>query len=80
MSWLPVVLTGVGAAIGAPLRYLTDRAIQARHDTVFPWGTFTVFTTVPRRLPTLRLAVPVEQLKRRTDLLFGKLVELPVTW
>lgn len=39
-----------------------------------------VFTTVPRRLPTLRLAVPVEQLKRRTDLLFGKLVELPVTW
>jgi CrcB protein len=31
-----------GAAIGAPLRYLGDRAIQARHDTVFPWGTFTV--------------------------------------
>jgi CrcB protein len=31
-----------GAAIGAPLRYLTDRAVQARHDTVFPWGTFTV--------------------------------------
>jgi fluoride exporter len=31
-----------GAAIGAPARYLTDRAIQARHDTVFPWGTLTV--------------------------------------
>jgi CrcB protein len=31
-----------GAAIGAPLRYLSDRAIQARHDTVFPWGTFAV--------------------------------------
>ncbi len=31
-----------GAAIGAPLRYLTDRAIQTRRDTVFPWGTFTV--------------------------------------
>lgn len=42
MSWLLVVLTGAGAAVGAPLRYLTDRAIQARHDTVFPWGTFTV--------------------------------------
>jgi CrcB protein len=28
--------------VGAPLRYLTDRAVQARHDTVFPWGTFTV--------------------------------------
>ena len=31
-----------GAAVGAPLRYLGDRAIQSRHDTVFPWGTFTV--------------------------------------
>ncbi|MEV7235328.1 fluoride efflux transporter CrcB [Streptomyces sp. NBC_00873] len=39
MTWLLVI---VGAAIGAPLRYLTDRAVQARHDTVFPWGTFAV--------------------------------------
>ncbi|MFJ6434371.1 fluoride efflux transporter CrcB [Streptomyces sp. NPDC091416] len=39
MSWLLVI---IGAAVGAPLRYLTDRAVQARHDTVFPWGTFTV--------------------------------------
>nr|WP_203613652.1 fluoride efflux transporter CrcB [Streptomyces rochei] len=31
-----------GAMVGAPLRYLTDRAVQARHGTVFPWGTFTV--------------------------------------
>ena len=35
-------LVVAGAAIGAPLRYLSDRAIQARHDTVFPWGTLTV--------------------------------------
>ncbi|GAA1372446.1 fluoride efflux transporter CrcB [Streptomyces beijiangensis] len=39
MNWLFVVL---GAAIGAPLRYLADRSVQKRHDTVFPWGTFTV--------------------------------------
>lgn len=39
MNWLLVAL---GAAIGAPLRFLTDRAVQARHDTVFPWGTFAV--------------------------------------
>ncbi|MEU6759194.1 fluoride efflux transporter CrcB [Streptomyces sp. NPDC046685] len=39
MNWLLVVL---GAAVGAPLRFLTDRAVQKRHDTVFPWGTFTV--------------------------------------
>jgi CrcB protein len=37
-----VLLVIVGAAIGAPLRYLADKAVQARHDTVFPWGTFTV--------------------------------------
>ncbi len=32
----------VGGAVGAPLRYLTDLLVQARHDSVFPWGTFTV--------------------------------------
>jgi CrcB protein len=32
----------LGAALGAPLRYLVDRVIQARHDTLLPWGTLTV--------------------------------------
>jgi CrcB protein len=36
------LLVALGAMLGAPARYLTDRYIQARHDTVFPWGTFTV--------------------------------------
>jgi CrcB protein len=39
VNWLLVI---VGAAVGAPLRYLTDRFVQARHDTAFPWGTFAV--------------------------------------
>lgn len=39
---MTVLLIALGAAVGAPLRYLADRAVQARHDTVFPWGTFTV--------------------------------------
>ncbi|KAB8195280.1 fluoride efflux transporter CrcB [Nonomuraea phyllanthi] len=39
---MTVVLVVVGAALGAPLRYLADRAVQARHDTVFPWGTLAV--------------------------------------
>ncbi|MFC7815215.1 MULTISPECIES: fluoride efflux transporter CrcB [unclassified Streptomyces] len=39
MNWLLVV---TGAMVGAPLRYLTDRAVQARHGTPFPFGTFTV--------------------------------------
>lgn len=37
-----LVLVMLGAAVGAPLRYLTDRAVQRRHDTIFPWGTFSV--------------------------------------
>ncbi|MFF8783731.1 fluoride efflux transporter CrcB [Streptomyces sp. NPDC015125] len=39
MNWLLVV---AGAMVGAPLRFLTDRYVQSRHDAVFPWGTFTV--------------------------------------
>ncbi|MGB5795439.1 MAG: fluoride efflux transporter CrcB [Mycolicibacter algericus] len=38
MTWLLVI---AGASVGAPLRYLTDRFVQVRHNTVFPWGTFT---------------------------------------
>jgi CrcB protein len=36
------LIVAAGAAVGAPLRYLTDRAVQSRHDSLFPWGTFTV--------------------------------------
>jgi CrcB protein len=36
------LLVVLGAAVGAPLRYLVDLAVQARHDSVFPWGTLAV--------------------------------------
>ncbi|HKE66555.1 MAG TPA: fluoride efflux transporter CrcB [Micromonosporaceae bacterium] len=39
---MTVLLVVVGAIVGAPMRYLTDRAVQARHDSVFPWGTLAV--------------------------------------
>lgn len=39
MTVLAVLL---GGAIGAPLRYLADVFVQSRHDSDFPWGTFTV--------------------------------------
>ncbi len=39
---MTLVLVMLSAAVGAPMRYLTDRAVQSRHDTAFPWGTFTV--------------------------------------
>lgn len=37
---MTAVLVFLGAAVGAPLRYLTDRLVQSRHDSLFPWGTF----------------------------------------
>ena len=39
---MTVALVLVGGAVGAPLRYLVDLAVQSRHDSVFPWGTFLV--------------------------------------
>jgi CrcB protein len=39
---MTLLLVLAGAALGAPARYLVDRAIQARHRCGFPWGTFTV--------------------------------------
>lgn len=37
--WLLVL---AGAAVGAPARWYVDGLVQSRHDSVFPWGTFTV--------------------------------------
>jgi CrcB protein len=42
VSALAVLSVALGAAIGAPLRYVVDRAVQTRHGRRFPWGTFTV--------------------------------------
>jgi len=50
VNWL---LVAAGAAVGAPLRYLTDRFVQARHNTTFPWGTFTANVLGSRMLGAL---------------------------
>lgn len=39
---MTLLLVLLGAAVGAPLRYLIDLLVQSRHDSVFPWGTLTV--------------------------------------
>lgn len=39
---MTVLLVLLGGALGAPARYLTDQAVQRRHGTSFPWGTWTV--------------------------------------
>lgn len=36
------VLVMVGGAVGAPLRYVTDLAVQRWHGGRFPWGTLAV--------------------------------------
>jgi CrcB protein len=37
-----LLLIAIGAAVGAPVRYLTDRWTRARFGAVFPFGTLAV--------------------------------------
>ncbi|MGH3451338.1 MAG: fluoride efflux transporter CrcB [Haloechinothrix sp.] len=39
---MTIVAMLLGGALGANLRYLTDRRVQRWHDSTFPWGTLTV--------------------------------------
>ncbi|WP_345345367.1 fluoride efflux transporter CrcB [Rhodococcus olei] len=39
---MTVLLVLLGGAVGAPARFLLDRTVQSRHDSVFPWGTLSV--------------------------------------
>lgn len=39
---MTVLWVALGAAVGAPLRYLADRGVQRIHPSTFPWGTFAV--------------------------------------
>ncbi|WP_052867270.1 fluoride efflux transporter CrcB [Streptomyces niger] len=68
MNWLLVI---AGAMVGAPLRYLTDRAVQARHDTVFPWGTFAVNVVGSLVLGLLTGAVAAGAASSQVQLLIG---------
>lgn len=68
MNWLLVV---AGSMVGAPLRYLTDRAVQSRHDSVFPWGTFTVNVVGCLVLGLLTGAVAAGAAGSRLQLLLG---------
>ena len=39
---MTALLVVLGAAVGAPTRYLADLWVQSRHTTRYPWGTFVV--------------------------------------
>ncbi|RDG36244.1 fluoride efflux transporter CrcB [Streptomyces corynorhini] len=68
MNWLLVIL---GATVGAPLRYLTDRSVQRRHDSVFPWGTLVVNVAGCLILGLVTGAVTAGAASSRTQLLLG---------
>jgi cytochrome P450 len=63
----PHLTFGHGAhfCLGAPLARIELQAL---------------FEMLPARFPTLRSAVPVEEMRTKTNLIFGGLTELPVTW
>jgi CrcB protein len=42
---MTLLLVMVAAAVGAPLRYLVDQAVQHRRDGPFPLGTLTINVT-----------------------------------
>jgi CrcB protein len=63
---MTILLVAAGAAVGAPLRYLVDRSVQRRRDSVFPWGTLTV--NVIGSFVLGLLTITTEQ---TTTLLFG---------
>ncbi|WP_443033393.1 fluoride efflux transporter CrcB [Streptomyces sp. ACA25] len=56
---------------GAPLRYLTDRAVQRRHGSLLPWGTFAVNVTGCLVLGVLTGAVVAGAASSSTQLLIG---------
>ena len=68
---MPLLLVFIGGMIGAPLRYLADKAIQARHDSVFPWGTFTVNVCGAFVLGALTGAAAAHALPESATLLLG---------
>jgi CrcB protein len=68
---MTVLLVILGAAVGAPLRYLADRAVQARHDSVFPWGTFTVNIAGSFILGVLLHGVAVHEVPGQVSALVG---------
>ncbi len=39
---MTLVLVMLGAAVGAPCRWLLDQAVQARRETAFPLGTWII--------------------------------------
>jgi CrcB protein len=68
---MPVLMVFLGGMVGAPLRFLTDRAVQRRHDSVFPWGTFVINVSGAFILGALAAATLHHHLPTNLSLLLG---------
>lgn len=66
---MTVLFVALGAAVGAPMRYWTDRVVRAHHDTVFPWGTLAV--NLAASLVLGGLAAASRQLSPQVSTLLG---------
>ncbi|MFF4898092.1 fluoride efflux transporter CrcB [Streptomyces sp. NPDC001068] len=65
------VIVALGGAVGAPLRYLIDRAVQRRLGTGFPWGTFAANITGSVILGVLTGATLAGSASQDVQLLLG---------
>jgi CrcB protein len=61
----------LGAAVGAPARWLVDQWVQSRHDSVFPWGTLVVNVVGSLILGTLLALVATGRASEGTLALAG---------
>lgn len=68
---MSVLLVFLGGMIGAPARFLTDRAVQNRWRGTFPWGTFTVNMTGSLILGFLAGGTHATVLPHNVSLLIG---------
>jgi len=65
------LLVALGAAVGAPMRYLTDLLVQSLHDSLMPWGTFAVNVAGSFVLGTVTAAVAAGGLSPSASALVG---------
>ena len=68
---MPFLMVFLGGMVGAPVRYLTDRAVQSRHDSVFPWGTFLINVSGAFILGAIAAATAHRHLPADVNLLLG---------
>jgi CrcB protein len=61
----------LGGMLGAPVRYVTDRAVQSRHDGVYPWGTFLINVVGAFILGGVASATAHQHLPEDVNLLLG---------